>query len=699
MANSYLQYCSKDYNSIYKDLTNAISGISDTWTSREDGDPGIVLVKLMSALGDMLSYNMDRQALEYYAPTVTQRKNASKLFDLIGYRMHWYKSAKTLVTLKNTAIIPVQLNYYNLYTEADTEQKTHLYETYQLTYPATQNPPEYVDETSWYTLITQMYQTWAAQNVINIHRFLDDPQKTLITGSKGSNNLYYTIEPTITNPGEVSGTLTYNATEIIQPGQEISFNAIQGYLCSVNFNESQMKDNKYYFPESTVDESYIYVKCISSGNTETVTYFTKVDNLLLQSDGKLHFEFKVDDFDCPYIELSSYWRDDYGDNSVNFTLTYIRTTGKYGNVTKNYLDYVSGISTKTLTLTHPENSSYLQNAEGTTICSPGYNPQGAHEAYTESLNYVMTFDTIVTIYDFERFTKRQNGVSNTYAVDGQRAMDINNQLLESCNNLSVLQLQKLLNSTQTNKSTLVSSLYNRKAVHYNFYETNEPYTKYKNYGLNIHVIYGNFDTTNSLGTVIAKYSREGWQNPLNPSQINNFPYYLYCINNSDLQDDLSIQNELNTALNKCRIVNVKPEYTVVRVFPWRCCGTIHLTKPVTTEVAQKILLTVINNLSNAFHPKNLNFGEKITYMNVIEIINSSSDLIRYFDAGMGSSKLIDFEDITTDKTIESYFNNYSMMRYVQSYTENETEILPDSSLNPYYHQLIIDPEYVLSGGY
>ena len=115
MSNSYLQYTSKDYDSIYKDLTDSISGISDTWTSREDSDPGIVLVKLMSALGDMLSYNMDKQSLEYYGPTVTQRKNAAKLFNLIGYRMHWYKSAKTLLTLKNTTIVPTQINFYIRY--------------------------------------------------------------------------------------------------------------------------------------------------------------------------------------------------------------------------------------------------------------------------------------------------------------------------------------------------------------------------------------------------------------------------------------------------------------------------------------------------------------------------------------------------------------------------------------------------------
>ena len=75
MANGILKYTSRDYDSIKTDLIDSISSLTDLWTSRNDGDPGIVLVKLMSALGDMISYNFDKQALEYYAPTVTQRKN------------------------------------------------------------------------------------------------------------------------------------------------------------------------------------------------------------------------------------------------------------------------------------------------------------------------------------------------------------------------------------------------------------------------------------------------------------------------------------------------------------------------------------------------------------------------------------------------------------------------------------------------
>ena len=40
---------------------------------------GMVLIKLMSILGDMLFYNLDIQSLEVYPNTVIQRKNAVQL--------------------------------------------------------------------------------------------------------------------------------------------------------------------------------------------------------------------------------------------------------------------------------------------------------------------------------------------------------------------------------------------------------------------------------------------------------------------------------------------------------------------------------------------------------------------------------------------------------------------------------------------
>ena len=56
----------------------------------------------MSIIGDMLFYTQDKQALEVYPNSVTQRKNAAAIYKLIGYKMRWYRSATLDMQLVNT---------------------------------------------------------------------------------------------------------------------------------------------------------------------------------------------------------------------------------------------------------------------------------------------------------------------------------------------------------------------------------------------------------------------------------------------------------------------------------------------------------------------------------------------------------------------------------------------------------------------
>ena len=77
-------------------------------------------------------------------------------------------------------------------------------------------------------------------------------------------------------------------------------------------------------------------------------------------------------------------------------------------------------------------------------------------------------------------------------------------------------------------------------------------------------------------------------------------------------------------------------------------------------------------------------------------------MIRYFDAGLGSKKLIDVDESADI----SYFNSTSMMYYVQTaegFTKgsmhmagNSKPYLDDEGTipNPYYNILSIAPEYI-----
>lgn len=98
-------YTNKDFQSIYDELLDLIPTLTNKWNPTNEADPGIVLTKLMAVLGDKLNYNIDKQVLECFPASVTQRKNARQIYNLIGYRMNWYKSAIVDVNFKLTSIL------------------------------------------------------------------------------------------------------------------------------------------------------------------------------------------------------------------------------------------------------------------------------------------------------------------------------------------------------------------------------------------------------------------------------------------------------------------------------------------------------------------------------------------------------------------------------------------------------------------
>lgn len=730
MANEYLNYTSKDYNSIYTDLVSAIPSLTNTWTNTEDGDPGIVLVKLMSILGDMLSYNMDKQALEYYSSTVTQRKNAAKLYDLVGYRMHWYISATNRITVNNIAEVPSNLQavvtYQQYLDETNEDVKDRLkiqYETESQPFFAEHDsdtyPQFYTDGMPNYeaalhsTLQDSLYNeylVWVNENSINIFTYIASPTSNINIYNGNNLSIPYIIRPT-TASNVTSDNNYLNAVASIKPGNSQDFDVIQGTLNSIKFNSNQMRNNRYYFPESTVDENNIWLSYESTlpntSSTETV-FINKTSNLLLVTDAQIHFEFNIDEFDNPYIEISSYWTSMLGD-SVDFTLYYIRTDGVYGSITKNYLTTIEGVPQNLYTITHPANGNVYINEYGDVIAAPGSHPQTPEQAYKDSLNYITTFNSLVTIYDFERFCKRQPGISNTYAVDGQRASDLNNALYEYCNSLSLAQLQAYYDSATNRPADIRNNLdelrkmyINRKQV---LYSETDVDASYKNYGLNLHVIYEDFGTVMPADDNTSTYTVA----TLQQHQIeDNNVFWLYRIySNYDVDTNTSqngwVAKYLDTAMRETKVINVNPEYAYIRVFPWRCCGTIHLTAPVTEQTADNILSTVMSYLSDKFSPENIEFGQTINYMDVINTVLESHEMIRYFDAGLGFRRLIDIDDSVDI----SYFNNTSMMYYVQTSDgldrdtmhmlgNNQPYINNDETKpNPYYHILSIAPEYII----
>ena len=751
MANNILKYSSKDYESIKSDLLDAISALSSTWTSREDGDPGIVLVKLMAALGDMLSFNTDKQALEYYAPTVTQRKNAARLFNLIGYRMHWFRAAETTITLNYKAVLPEWVYYYKRI--VDGESAEDVYYEYEQVYtwddngtPTISLPPtidnngniqmpesmvadgyqekigwdiseEYngaeIDRTSsafiehardFASGAKTVYRYWQKDNALGLHLFINDPQAAFGVYGKDYNSIPYSLIPTISN-ATTTPNGGYNPTTYILPYTPTPMKAIQGSLRSVTFTKSQIKSNRFYVPDSELDETYMYLSYIVTDDNniqqEKTVFLEKADNLLtvtnfLNDDGstKVYFEFNVDEFDFPYIELSSYWKDVISEDAVTFRFYYFKTKGSVGCITDDYLATIGSSAGSEVVVTNIANSDYVLDSSGRYLCKPGFNPQTAYDAYVDSMNYIMTFDTIVTIYDFKRFTRRQDGVSNAFACDGQHANDLNNEIRAICDNYTKSQLLDILGenaNANLSRAELADVLYNIRKITFDLadasiYGGETEATKFVNYGINLYPIWNNFQTQNYDGKQIAYYT-----NFINDEA---YPYYIYGVYaaddiTGDTNKSSAVADEITNALRDTRIVNTVPYFKGCRVFPWRCCGTLHLNQMVTEKEADSIIKNVVDYLSKRYAPENMEFGKKVTYMELIDSVVSADSRIRYFDAGIGNKKLIDFVSLGSGVfNTEAYFNPISIMRYTQTYEEIK------SNISPYRNMITVDPNYI-----
>ena len=326
----------RDFNSIYQELLDIIPNISQSWKSTEDSDPGIVLVKLIAILGDMLSYNHDRAVSEAYPATVLQRKNAAQIFKLIGYKMHWYQSAKCLVTIQNKTASQKVIPPFSIFSTIDNSIK------------------------------------------------------------------YTNIEP-ITLPPLSSGKAI---AELIQgipitPYRIVAnLNTYWHSQYAFNILLSDLIDNKFYINGNTnIDESNI-ILIDNLGNV-----WEQVEDLSTTVSVGSYFEFDIDTLDRPYIKLVDYWND-Y--NVTMFKLFYIQSNGYNGQVLENTLTNFwcadETIDSQDILITNDLSTS-------------GNNPETADEARTESAKYINTYNTLITLDDFTRATKRIKGVANCIATD------------------------------------------------------------------------------------------------------------------------------------------------------------------------------------------------------------------------------------------------------------------------------------------
>ena len=94
-----IDYLAKDFASFRTALLDYAATFYPRWVEQAQPDVGIMLVELLSAVGDDLSYLQDRIAGEASLPTVTQQVSAVRHARLVDYEPTPATSAQTLVQI------------------------------------------------------------------------------------------------------------------------------------------------------------------------------------------------------------------------------------------------------------------------------------------------------------------------------------------------------------------------------------------------------------------------------------------------------------------------------------------------------------------------------------------------------------------------------------------------------------------------
>ena len=84
--NRDVNYLSKDFDSLKSDLMDYVKRqFPDTWRDFNDASGGMAILELMAYVGDVLSFNIDRQVNEAYINRAVEAKNIVSLASNFGY--------------------------------------------------------------------------------------------------------------------------------------------------------------------------------------------------------------------------------------------------------------------------------------------------------------------------------------------------------------------------------------------------------------------------------------------------------------------------------------------------------------------------------------------------------------------------------------------------------------------------------------
>lgn len=677
-----VKYTSRDYESIMADFWDMVPKLTELWKPAPDkykvkgfyddgdsekevwnpeanADPGVILGKFLASCCDMLSTNLDWLANEVYAPSVSQRKDAQRILSLIGYELGWYTAARTEVTFVNTSDTVITFDFgfnganfstLNAYTDVSGNSRVITYNILPLT-----------------------------------STYGDKESRSSRTTTSSDINIFADSDTVILNPGEMT-------TRV----------AIEGELRSYSISVESVKKNNYIItlPSQHVDTTAIWIKAKSSRDSDDFldTQWVQCSNPSEFTLPEPRFAVTYDFYSNAQIQISNYLNqlENYDDNYL--TVYWFDCMGVIGSVGEDVLsNYLQA---------KPSDSSYeeagvfaIHNLSNTvewphTNTVTGKSPETAHEAYLNSRNYINTFDSLVTLPDYNRFLNREPGVDCGLVLDCQRALDINLAIYRDENLTDEQKVKMYINNYDFPEGEEAVDWYkvldlerSKTTVLHVMVDGETLQSVAAKYGVSLdsliafnnitnvagiqsgdriripgdydpdaaRVFISNFKTNTAMCFAVYNDFQNGslGMGRIDPVRINNrkvFYYYLppeqFCY---DVIRDFRPLQSMATQI----------EFGQLRVFDWYAIGLIYLKKQVKRDVATNIVRKVKEALALYFAPANRHIGEKPTVMEVVKVVQSADSRIAYFDAGSLNNPVIQYYNCDT-----SYWNDISFARYV-----------------------------------
>lgn len=621
-SNGIVKYSSRDYQSLLNDFIEAIPTLTELWDCESDSDPGMVLAKYIAACADMLGINLDLQASEMYGATVSQRKNAEKIFGLFGYTLGFYTAAKTEVTFTNATQESMKIDFgfngsnfctLNAYSDITNTQRVITYNILPMT--------------SSYASTESRSSRYVTTSDIDV--FEDTDAVTLAPGA--------------------------SCTRI----------AVEGELRSFNISVADVKANNYVInlPSQHVDTTAVWVKAKGNLSDENflVTRWRQVASVAEFNVPEPLFAVTYDNYSNAQITVSNYLNQ-LENYSGNYLIVYwIDCSGLIGSVGEDVLSNLiwaktgDGINTVTyesgdITVSNLSNTIEMPN----TFTVTGASPETAHEAYLNSRNYINTWDSLITLSDYNKFIRREPGVDAGLVVDCQKALEYN---LSVYNDTTLTDVQKSKKYISNADYPAGPDDFDWGAVLNLPFDPSDPNkfvfaTNFKRQTAMTFCIHNDFGNS-SFG--------RGESIPAQTKNTTNFVRY------KAPQQFLDYIVQDYTPLGA---LSVDLDFGYTRLFNFTIIGQIHTITPISSSVATSLVAKAKEALALYFAPSYRSYGQLPTVNEIIQVIQNADERISYFDAGNTLTTLIEWINCDVE-----FFNYISFARYVPNPAGSETIIV------------------------